>query len=706
MLKPKTIAIAGLSDTSPFSRYVQPTLESGAQVIFINPNHPTVLGQPTVASLSAVEGPVDLVASFMSAERTTALVEEAAAHGVGGLVLVAAMFAESGADGAALQERIAEAAITSGMAVMGPNGLGYVNVRRGINLTIAGLHQRRPGGISVVSQSGAMLTGIAMAAWSYEGCGINMSISAGNEAVTDLTDYLDYLVDDPDTRSVGLVIETIRRPKEFFAAVERAVEAGKPIVALKLGRSERTQKMALSHTASVAGNAWDYDVALRQAGIALAHDPEELVDRLALFEQIPRRRWSAVQRLGVLTRTGGFASLSFDVAQEEGVHLPTLDSFGEWASTTLQGVTVPNPLDATSQGIPIWKEITAKYAGTDELDAVMLVHPVGDRDDPGAKPAVEDFADAARGVSKPCILANCSGVPAAWVRSLTGDTVACGRGVRGSLRGLQTLGAFVRHREQRSGVELVNAQVPPPVVEPIGTPEGLLMPFDATFGLLASAGIPMAPYHMVPPEAAATALEPGFSGPYAAKLANVAHRSEYGAVRLGVRRQELGVVIGELREIARDAGLPQQVVVQPSVDVVGETFVGIHGESDLGPIVLFGLGGIFVEALNRVGGRMAPFSEVEARGLIEEFADLGLMHGGRGRKPWDLEALTRVLVACGALADGARDWIASLDINPLTYGPNGYLAVDAVLLMRGSDDVGRTGAEGRPPERSSTQIRS
>jgi acyl-CoA synthetase (NDP forming) len=684
LLKPQTIAVVGLSDNSRYTQMVEPTLQSNAQVFFVNPNYPTVLGHPTVPSLSSLDCPIDVVASFMSAERTTALVEEACGRDVGGMVLVAAMFAENGAEGLALQERITKAAVYAGIPVIGPNGLGYVNVRHGISLTIAGRHRRRPGGMSVVSQSGAMLSGVAMAAWGYDGVGQNVIVSAGNEAVTDLADYVDYFVDDPETTSIGLVIETVRRPEAFFAAVRRATDMGKPIVALKLARNERTRKMALSHTAAVAGNAWAYDVALRQAGVALAYDPEELVDRLAMFEQIPRSRWSRVEKLGVVTRTGGFASLSFDLAQAEGVPVPAFDSFLDWAHATLPGVTVPNPLDATSLGAPLWPQIVEKYARCDEIDALLLIHPVAEEDELGSSATVADFAQAAAVVSKPCVLANCSGMPGEWTKPLLGDAAAMGRGVRSTIRGLQSLGAFVQYTARTRPEELAVAPVGRPAVSTIPTPEGQLLPFDATMAILSEFGIPVAPYLLVPQDHPPAAAQPGFPGPYVVKLANVAHRTEHDAVRLDVEVEDLPARIDELRAIAIHDGLLGATVIQPFVKVIGETLIGIQGASELGPLVVFGLGGIFIEALNRVGGRMAPFPIEQARQLIDEFESLGVMHGARGRPPWDLDVLARILVAAGHLAASGRDWIASLDVNPMVFGPDGFMAVDAVLLLRDS----------------------
>jgi acyl-CoA synthetase (NDP forming) len=681
LMRPDSIAVVGLSDGSRLTRSVEPTLDGSASVFFVNPKHATVLGRPAAPSLSALQHPVDAVVSFMSAERTTELVEEAAQLDVGGMVLIAGMFAEAGPQGAVLQERIRSAAAARRMPLVGPNSLGYINVRRHLYLTMSMREERRPGGISVVSQSGAMLSAISMAGWHYDGCGFNALVSSGNEAVTDLADYVDYLAGDPDTVSIGLVIEAIRRPSAFFSAVARAAAAGKPVVAIKLGRHERSRQVALSHTASVAGNAWVYDVALSQAGVTLAHDPEELVDRLALFEQIPRGRWSAVRNLGIVTRTGGFASLSFDVAEAEGVNVPPLDSLGPWVREKIPGVTVANPLDATTFGIPIWPEVLEKYTRSDELDALMAIHPLSHDSEVG-RAAVTEFAAAAASAAKPCVICNYADVPGSWAKPFLDGHAAMGRGLRGTLRGLQTMGAFVRHLAEDRAEVPAPEPLGRPAVAAIDAPEGNLVPFGTTMALLAAAGLPTAPYLIVPAGCDATRVRPGFPSPWVVKLADVGHRTEYDAVRLGVAANGLPDAVAALRAIARGSGLPQTVVVQPQIENAGEVFIGIQGQSDLGPLVAFGVGGIFVEALHRVHGRMAPFSPATARALIDELADLGVMHGARGRQPWDLDALSGTLAACSRLAAAATHWIDSLDLNPVIWSGGGFVVVDATLLTR------------------------
>ena len=455
LLCPSTIAFVGLSDNSHFCRTVRPTFDGNAEIFMVNPRHNTVLGRPTVPSLTDLGRPVDAVLSCMSAERTTELIEETAGLDVGGVVLIANGFAEVGGEGEVLQARLTAAARAAGVAAIGPNGLGFINVPHRVSLTIASHHKRRPGGMSIVSHSGAMLSGAAMAAWSYPDSGLNVLVSAGNEAVTDLADYVDYFVTDPETKAIGLILEKIRRPEEFFAAVDRATDAGKPIAVLKLARTERSQQMAASHTGALTGDAWVYDAALRQAGVALAYDVEELIDRLALFDQLPPQRWTSVSALGVVTRTGGFASLCADLAVAEGVPIAPLENYKPWLAERVPGVTVPNPLDAASFGAATWTEIIHKYVTDPGLDAIFMIQPTSDEDisyrDGVALSPVVDYAEAAAQVAKPCVIANCSGVPGDWIEGYLQGTLVRGRGLRPSLRGLATMGAFVRYRRGPAG---------------------------------------------------------------------------------------------------------------------------------------------------------------------------------------------------------------------------------------------------------------
>jgi acyl-CoA synthetase (NDP forming) len=678
LLKPRTIAMVGISDGSSFRDRISPTL-GNAEVFIVNPRYEKVLGRRTWASLAELRRPVDAVISFLPAERSTELVEQASSLDVGGVILIAVGFGEEGTAGKDLEARLVRAAAQSGMPVLGPNGVGFINVPREISLTLAARHKRRPGGISIISQSGATLSAVGLSAWRYPGCGLNLLISSGNEAVTDMADLLDYLVDDTGTKAIGLVMETIRRPREFFAAARRAVLAGKPVVAMKLGRSERTVRMAASHTGAITGDAWSYDVALRQAGVSLAYDPDEMVDRLALIEQLPRERWSEVRALGVITATGGIASLSSDLALAEGVEMPALDSFAEWLDAKAPETMVANPLDLATQRNP-WPAVVAKYATSAELDSLLWVHPLEPEDiEAGAIRFVDEFVRVARDVAKPCVITNITGPPREWITGHLAPGLAQGWGMRSTLRGLATLGSFVRYRNELSEPEPESATVGPPSLL---APGSSCVSFAVTMALLADFGVPTAPFTIVPAEQVMGDADIPFPGPYALKLADVPHRTELGAVRLNVDEQDLAGAADDLRALAKEHGVPGDIAVQPMLAGDGELLLGIANESGVGPIVVAGAGGIFAEVLGRPCGRVAPFGPAGARQLVEELADNKVMRGFRGGAAWDLGELARIVGALSRLASAGREWISSLDINPLMWGPAGYSAVDALLVIK------------------------
>jgi acyl-CoA synthetase (NDP forming) len=661
-------------------------VEDGREIYIINPNRPSIMGIDTFPSLTAIGKPVDALVSLIPATLSTELLEEAAIADVGGAVVIAAGFGEIGGDGLLLQERLSAAARSTGMAVIGPNCLGYADIRNRISLArrIEDLDENRPGGITLVSQSGSMMHALGESVRAHRYLGLSKIISVGNEAVTDLADYVEFLALDAETDAIVLVIEAIRRPAEFFRAVELASTQGKVIVAIKLARSERSRQMAASHTGALAGDAWVYEVALRQAGVIMASDPDEAIDRLQFIAQIPRESWAPTGGVGVITGAGGMASLSFDIATEEDVPVPSMDHLVEWLTTKIPGLTVANPLDVPELYMAAWGEIVAAYEADDEVDAIVWFHVFGENELDMGLNALRTFTSVAESSSKPFVISPFAiGLPGAWVDEEVLGKAGVGRGLRSTMRGLNTMGKVVA--QQRS-VETLTEKLPSaPISRPecdcISTAEGRLLPFANAMALLSEAGVPTVPFVVVNPEIDAAHLEPGFGAPFVVKLADVAHRTEIGAVRVGVTNDVLSQVIRELRELAAEHDVPRTVVIQPQVSASAEVFVGIQ-ITELGPLVVFGIGGVFVNVLKRIGGRMAPFGAHEARALLEEFADLEIMQGFRGQGAWDLDELSAILVAAGHLAAAGFDWIDSIDMNPIILGPDGFVAVDILCLVK------------------------
>lgn len=677
VLRPSSVALVGVTDHAVMAQTVRSVLDTDVRVHLVNPKHPEVFGRPTVPSLSAVGEPVDAVVSFLAAARTVELAEEAAGLDVGGLIVVAGGFSELGDQGGDLQRRLAAAAAEGGMAVVGPNGVGYIDVHRNLELTFLPRFGRRPGGVSVVAHSGALLEAFAAAAHRPGGAGLAKLVSAGNEAVTDVADYVAFLADDADTRVIVLGIEKVRRPKAFVAAVLRAHANGKPVVAMKLGRSERSRELARSHTGTVTQDSWIYDVAFRQLGIATAADVDELVDRVQILEQLPSERWSAVRGLAVLTGTGGFASLSADLAIEESVSVPEVPSLSEWVGTVVPGARVANPLDATGFILgddSIWDAVVERYLATPELDSWVFLSQFAAWDTRSRRFS-DRFAAMAKATEGPVLVSPLAGLAADWVDEYRTDHgVAVGNGLRGTLRGLHAMGAFVR-RGDDWGARI--AEPVPPRPEPADwvTADGAeILRFDTAMGLLVDAGLTVAPFTVV--EDGDPVVWPDGPGPFVVKLADLPHRTEHGAVRLGVAAADLGAAVDDLRTLAHQHGFPARVAIQEQVAGHGEAFLGLQARSELGPAVAFGLGGVFVEVLQRVSGCLAPATTADARRVVEEFADLGVLDGVRGRPPWDRDAVAALIVAAGDLVAAVAGWSGSIDLNPIIVSERGLTVVD------------------------------
>jgi len=682
LLDPRSIAVIGISEGSGFADSVRRSLAADAEFFFVHPRAERVFGHATYPDLASVGRPVDAVFSVVAAERTVDVVRDAVRIGAGGVVTVAGGYAESGPEGLRLQQAMAEHALAANMPVIGPNGVGMVNVPRKLDLCILADFARRPGGLSVAMHSGAMIEALAASAWRAGGVGFNLMVSAGNEAVTDIADYLNHFAADDATRVIALVIETIRRPDAFFSAAARCLQAGKPIVALKLGRSERSQRMAASHTGTLTGDAWVYDVAFEQAGIQRADDIDDLVDRVQFLEQLPPRRWTPVKGLAVLTGTGGFAQLASDLASEESVDIPEAVALRPFVESMIPGCTIANPLDATgfiNGSDDRWSRIVGEFVNSGHFDTYLFAgqHADWDRGEPMAKP----FVAAGRDGDGAFVIAPLAGHAGSWLDPYRSAEVAVGNGLRGSLRGISTMARFMRKR--RNARVNSAADVPAlhrPHARALRQSGGQLFPFDATMRLLALAGIPTAPYHLI--DEGSPPVLPPFDGPFVVKLADLAHRTEHGAVRLDVSAADLAQAVVELRDLAVGQGLPSNIAVQPMVYGHGEAFIGLRGSTELGPVVAFGLGGVFVEVLGRVGGRMAPMSERDAAELLAEFDDLGVLQGFRGGREWDRSALVEVLTAAGRLAAAGRDWIESIDVNPLIVTDTGLVAVDGACFVR------------------------
>jgi acyl-CoA synthetase (NDP forming) len=567
------------------------------------------------------------------------------------------------------------------MAIVGPNCSGFMNVGRRVNLFTGGRIALHDGPVAVVSQSGFLLRSV-LAAGQQRQLGFGIAVSSGNEAVAGLPDYLDVLADDPDTRVVCLVIEKIRDADRFLRAVERARAADTAIVALKLGRSERSREIMRSHTGAIADESWVYDLVLRDAGVLTAGDVDELVDLAQLLAQLPTERRRPVRRVAVMASSGGVAGMAADAAADAGVELAELTELEPWVRERIPGDGMLNPLDMTGfvmRDPELLRELFERYATAGGVDALVLCWWAAEGDEAWSRTLLEPLAAVAAHASVPVVVSPVEATALGdWTRAYQDHNVAFCRGLESTYRALDALDRVAR----APAVTTVHGGRPEPEERPalVDTPAGMIVPFAAAMKLVDGAGIQVAPYVVVAPDADDDPAIDVLGDRLVVKLADVPHRTELGAVRLAVARADVPTVVRELRGVARSHDAPSTVAVQSMVSGHGEAFAGLLARTDLGPIVLFGRGGVLIEVTGGVEGRRLPLATGAATGLVDAVAGPAVFAGLRGQAPWATAPLVGVVEGVAELWRRHGSWLHSLDLNPLIVTTDGVVAVDALLV--------------------------
>ena len=684
LLSPTTLAVVGANEQLGMSNNaLLPMLEAGRDVALVNPRHDVLYDRQTYPDLRAIGKPVDAVLSLVNAERAVDLVEEAADLGCGGVAVVASGFVEAGNEGASLQERLVQSAARVGMAVIGPNCAGFKNVPLGINLFTGGRIDlpvsgvATMGGVSIVSQSGFLVRS-ALAAARERALGVSIAVSSGNEAVCDLADYVSVLASDSRTSVICLVVETIRRPDSFFAAVGEARAAGKPVITLKLGRSDRARRIMQSHTGAIADESWVYDLAFLEHGVIPARDIDDLLDRAQLFVQLERH--DRIDRIGMITTSGGVAALATDLADDVGAPLPPLPEIEPWVRERVPGDTV-NPLDLTGFAgtkTELMEEVFEQYAGV--VDVLVLGWWTGTQDADWSATLLGPFANAAARCVAPFVVCpiEATGV-GEWVAEWRRQGLSFARGVESLYRAVDAVNRFAAPVRGAPAEVSPAASAPPEVL--VASAAGPMVRFADAMGLLTEAGIAVAPWLVLEDHADVDLVAVAALGDQlVVKLADVPHRTELGAVRVGVDPKDVPKVVAEMRTIAAAHDARGAVAVQAMAFGHAEAFAGLKCRTGLGPVVLLGLGGVLVEVARQVGGRFLPLDDATVADLADEVG--GAAGRLRGQKPWPVDAVAGVLRGLDRLWRTHGTWLDSLDLNPMIVGDEGVVAVDALLIAR------------------------
>lgn len=696
LFRPRSIAVIGASSDPRKigGRPIAYMRRSGfsAPLFPINPAQAEIQGLPAYPSLAAVGKPVDQVIIAVSGAQVPAAVDEALAQRAGSIIVFSAGFAELGEEGRRAQEAMAARCRAAGVPLVGPNCIGVFSAANGMYATFmtALEHEQFPQGhVGIVSQSGAIgsyLYGLA----GDRGLRFSHFVATGNEADVDVADCIDWMAQDPETHVVMAYLEGCRDGARLRRALQNARAHRKPVIVMKVGRSEQGAAAAASHTGSLAGADSVYDAILREGNAWRAESLEEMVDLAYACSVSPLPQGN---RLGVITPSGGVGVISADEAARCGLELPPLPAAAQAEIHALIPFSSPvNPVDTTAQTVgdrTLFTRILRRVVAHDGYDSVLSFNAnVGRSETEFAK--IRETLYALRVEHPTRVLAVSMRARPEIAEELQRHHILY---FTDPARATATLGAMARiARGFAQAAPAAHATDKATCRAPVADlPAGPLDEASAR-DLLEASGIPFAPQIAVDSADAAVAAAAAVGYPAVMKVRSpdIAHKSDVGGVVLGLRdagqvREGWSAMMQRVRDAAPSARL-EGAIVSPMVSGGVETVMGVVRDPVFGPMLMFGLGGVFVEVFKDVVFRPAPVSLETAHEMIREIRGLPLLQGARGRPPMDLDTLARALVKLSAFATAHAERVRSVEINPFIALPAGGCAVDALILKTPTSD--------------------
>ena len=683
LFRPRSIAVVGASSdpTKTGGRPVHLLRKHGfaGAILPVNPKADTIQGLPAFASVDALAETPDLVLVAVPGAGAVAALEAAAARGVGAAVVLSAGFAESGADGAALQDRVTALARETGMRIVGPNCLGTVSVRnRAIGTFSVALENEMPaeGGVSIVSQSGNVGSA-ALRQLGDSGAGVARFIATGNEADIQASDAIEWLATDDETGVILCCLETCRDGPRLVRALEKAREAAKPVVILKIGTSEVGQKAALSHTGGLAGSDRVFDAVFARSGAIRVRSLEELVQIGAAIEAIGPRRIAGAPSVALIAASGGFGVMMADAASANGI---AVNPLGEAAQARIKAAiplaSAMNPIDATAQmsaNPDIMEQLLQATVEDDANNVICLMLALGME-----IPRMRDVFTAAfakvLAQHPETLLVACIPGPADAIAQLRAMGIACFPGIDAAMAGIAAIGRLPAAGDDvdaTPGEAIAPERLDPSVFRNEATAKAVL----------GAAGVPFVNDVTVRTAEEAGAAAARLAVPVAMKILSpdIQHKSDIGGVELNVTGDEaaraaFGRIMAAAAEHAPGAAV-DGVLVSPMTSGGVELILGTTTDPSFGPAIMVGLGGVFAEIFQDTALRMAPVTAAEAHAMLRELKAFPLLDGARGRPRADTGALCEAIAALSRFAVRHAPDVAEIDINPLLVRPEGQGAV-------------------------------
>jgi acetyltransferase len=694
---PRSIAIVGASKKSqkPGGRPVRALRKRGyaGKVYPINPSYRKVEGYKCYPTLQDVPGEVDLVIISLPAESVLDVLQQCVAKNVKVVVIFSAGFAEVGAEGIAMQEQVRDLARAHNIRLLGPNSLGVINAANSSTASfafIADLEPVTPGTVGFVSQSGAF--GAMMYAQATEaGVGCSSFTSVGNEADAEFSDFVGYLLDSPDTQVIGGYLEGAKDGDKLRRVAEKALERQKPILILKVGRTGAGARAASSHTGSLAGDDQIYDAFFRQMGIVRI----EALPDLTAFAILHRSgKECRGRRVAILGGSGGQGVLLADRCERLGLSVPEITGatrerleqyLPEFASAR-------NPIDLTAQGgrdTSTWGKCLRALVDDPGIDVVLA--QAFFRKEVGIRVA-EELVEICQSTPKLVVLMMHHRDDSEFVRRCIAMVEGAGIPILGD--GLQAADAVAKlcwYHEKVSQVRDAESRLPQ--ILPVEGVDALMRSSDPLSEfqckrILSGYGLPITSEGLATDAEMAVEQARELGYPVALKIQSgeILHKTEAGGIRLDLEsddevRAAYQEVVANARQFSPDAAI-QGVLVQEMLTDGVEVIIGTTRDPVFGQVIMFGLGGIFVEALRDVSFRIAPVTRRDAEEMIQEIKGHRVLQGMRGKPPADVDAIVDAILRVSQLVTDYADEIEELDINPLVVFSEGAKAVDALVTRR------------------------
>ena len=686
LFAPRNIAFVGASDDPSRigGRPLAYCLRDGfsGDLFPVNPSRKTIQGLPAFASIADIPvDTLDLVVIAIAPPAIPQALEQAAQKSARAAVIFTSGFSEMGPEGAQLQAEMLTAADRHSIRLLGPNCLGLFDNTTGVAATFSSMLEEEPlpsGPLGIVSQSGAYGAHICMPL-RKRGVGITRFVATGNECDIDIAELIEAMANHTQIKVIACYAEGISDGRRLLSAIEKARQAGKPVLLMKVGRSATGKSAAQSHTASLAGDDRTFDSLLKQSGAVIVGTTRALVDALYV---LCRAGPLANNRLGILTVSGGAGILMADAAENSGLDVSPMPSQARKVlDTRIPLGSSINPVDTTAQVmndpsiLSDAVKVMLSDGGYGAIAAFFMNWPESNILGPVIREAVTQSLQ----------------------QNPSAHFAICMNAASGTVDHYDRAGMLVFEDPEQAILALSIASevarklaAPAMAIAPLPSPaKGLACDRcdeSDTLETLSGFGVPVTPFATAKSEEEAATESGRFDGALAIKVLSpdIQHKSDIGGVELGVKAgQAVGVATGAMlsrvRSAAPDAEI-RGVIISPMITGIAELIAGARIDETFGPVVTVGLGGTFTEILEDIAIGLAPIKHDDALGLIRSLRGFKLLSGARGRPPADIDAAAQAMVALSQFIADHREDVAEVEINPMIIRERGAIAVDALIV--------------------------